>query len=244
VPEALAQTLEGCAHVQVMARAAVQGQPRILPRSLAWSYATGAHGATSHDSSAEPHALIVANVTPPSYLQLPALAPRRSEPALGGGSAVVLSGPDATPPRVLAAMRDATEIQFHTHALVDMGVSDASHLILSPGPAGAYALTAEAIRGIELRRRPVIVLAACQSARGARYQHAPWSLPQAFLVGGARAVFATGTDIPDADAQPFFDRVLERVRKGADPAAALRDERMPILAAAPGSWVGDVMVFE
>jgi hypothetical protein len=245
VPEALAQTLEGCAHVQVMARAGVQGQPRILPRNLAWSYATGAHGATSHDAPlGEPHPLVVANVTPPSYLQLPALAPRRSEPALGGSPAVVLSGPDATPPRVLAAMRDATEIQFHTHALVDMGVSDASHLILSPGPGGAYALTAEAIRGVELRRRPVIVLAACHSARGARYQHAPWSLPHAFLAGGARAVFATGTDIPDADAQPFFDRVLERVRKGADPAAALRDERVPILAAAPDSWVGDVMVFE
>lgn len=247
VPEALAQRLDGCAHVQVMARAAVQGQPRILPGKLAWSYATGAHGAMPpHDApSGEPHVLIVANVTPPPYLQLPALSPRLPGPSPAGSApAVVLSGPDATPARVLSAMRDATEIQFHTHALVDMGVSDASHLILSPGPGGAYALTAEAIRGIELRRRPVIVLAACHSARGARYQHAPWSLPHAFLAGGARAVFATGTDIPDADAQPFFDRVLERVRKGADPAAALRDERLPILAATPSSWVADVMVFE
>ena len=44
-------------------------------------------------------------------------------------------------------MSDATEIQFHTHALMDVGVSDASHLVLSPELPGApYALTAEAIR--------------------------------------------------------------------------------------------------
>lgn len=141
-------------------------------------------------------------------------------------------------------MGNASEIQFHTHALVDMGVSDASHLVLSPGPDGRYALTAEAIRGVELRGRPIIVLAACHSAQGARYQHAPWSLPHAFLTAGARAVVAAGTAIPDLEAGPFFDRVLARVRAGEDPAAALRDERIATLTANPSSWVADVIVFE
>jgi hypothetical protein len=226
-----------------MAQAGLQGQPRVLPAGLPWSYATGAHRGVSPQgqTSTEAQTLIVTNVTPPSYLRLPALSPRAPDPT---PSTRTLSGPEATPARVLAAMSGASEIQFHTHALVDMGVSNASHLVLSPGLDGSYALTAEAIRGIELRGRPIIVLAACHSAQGARYQHAPWSLPHAFLAAGARAVFATGTAIPDAGAGPFFTRVLERVRAGADPAVALRDERTPTLVSNPSSWVADVILFE
>jgi hypothetical protein len=246
VPAELARNLDGCQRVQVMAQASLQGHPRVLPPTLAWSYITGARSNASPQGKAPtPHTLIVSNVTPPAYLQLPALTARLPDPPTDRAPVIEnLSGPDATPKRVLTAMRDATEVQFHSHALVDVAVSDASHLVLSPGPGGVYALTAEAIRGIELRGRPIIVLAACRSAQGARYQHAPWSLPHAFLARGARAVVAAGTDIPDTDAGPFFRRVLERVRTGADPAVALRDERMAILKSTPDSWVADVMVFE
>jgi cellulose synthase operon protein C len=235
---ALAAQLAGCERVQVMAQAALQGEPRVLPSNLSWSYATGSRRASaSHDR--EPRAgstLVVTNVTPPAALELPALAQVPAPPA-----AMVLSGPGATPAKVLAAMTSATEIQFHTHALVNLGVSDASHLVLSPDQNEHYALTAEAIRGTKLRGHPIIVLAACESAQGARYQHAPWSLPHAFLAAGARAVFAAATKIPDREAGPFFARVLDRVRAGADPGAALRDERM---REAPASWVADVILFE
>jgi hypothetical protein len=224
-----------------MAAAALQGQPRVLPASVAWSYAADSRHRTSpRTPPTEPRTLIVANVNPPAYLQLAALQ-GAAEP---DPSATRLSGPDATPSRVLAEMARATEIQFHTHALMDVGISDASHLVLSPEAAGRYALTAEAIRSAELRGHPIVVLAACHSAQGARYQHEPWSLPDAFLAAGARAVFAAATDVPDLEAGPFFARVLARVRTGADPARALRDERMGELAAQPSSWVGDVLLFE
>jgi hypothetical protein len=88
------------------------------------------------------------------------------------------------------------------------------------------------------------VLAACHSAQGARYQHASWSLPDAFLAVGAHAVFAAAADVPDLEAGPFFTRVLARVREGADPAVALRDERMVVLTSNPSSWVSDVILFE
>jgi hypothetical protein len=247
VSDEAARQLDGCSHVQVMAQAGLQGQPRVLPARLPWSYATGAHRGGSpapRPSSAPntlPNTLIVANVIPPAFLRLPTLAPHAPDPA---GSTLTLSGVEANPQRVLAAMAGAGEIQFHTHALVDLGISNASHLVLSPGLDGSYALTAEAIRGIELPARPMIVLAACYSAQGARYQHAPWSLPHAFLAAGARAVLAAGTSIPDAAAGPFFARVLERVRAGADPAVALRDEQLATLASNPSSWVADVMLFE
>jgi hypothetical protein len=226
-----------------MAQAALQGQPRVLPATLPWSYATGAHGEDSPQSPAptEVQTLIVTNVKPPAYLHLPELMPRTPDPT---ASTRTLSGLEATPARVLAAMGGASEIQFHTHALMDAAVSDASHLVLSPGPDGSYALTAEAIQDTKLRGHPIIVLAACHSAQGARYQHAPWSLPHAFLTAGGRAVFAAGTAIPDADAGRFFADVLGRVRAGADPAVALRDQRIAALAADPSSWAADVMLFE
>jgi hypothetical protein len=241
VPTQLAERLAGCARVRVMAPAALQGQPRVLPAHLAWSYVTSARGRITPpaNASTEPHTLVVTNVAPPAYLQLSPLA--MQPPA--GGAVTTLSGPGATPARVIAAMVDASEIQFHTHALMDVGVSDASHLVLSPEPDGRYALTAEAIRGIKLRGHPIIVLAACHSAQGARYQHEPWSLPDAFLAVGARAVFAAATEIPDVESERFFARVLADVRTGVDPAVALRDQRL-----APGAqasrWVGDVIVFE
>ena len=126
---------------------------------------------------------------------------------------------------------------------MDVGVSDASHLVLSPASDGRYALTAEAIRGIKLRGHPIIVLAACHSAQGARYQHAPWSLPDAFLAVGARAVFAAATQIPDVESGRLFASVLARVRAGADPAQALRDERLAMKSQG-SSWVDDVILFE
>jgi len=244
VPPELVVGLEACAHVQVLAQGALQGQPRVLPPRVAWSYATGARRAplqATPDTEPQTLRLIVANVTPPADLDLPALAPYVPEP---GPSTLILDGPLATPARVLAAMRDVREVQFHTHALVNMGISDASSLILSPGTDGQYALTAEAIRGAELRGQPLIILAACNSAQGARYQHAAWSLPHAFLSVGARAVFAAGTAIPDREAGPFFARVLARIHVGGDAAAALRDERMTALATNRSTWVADVMLFE
>ena len=242
ITEDLAGHLAGCAHVQVMARASLQGQPHVLPATLAWSYATGAHRRAPRPAAAPAERrLIVMNVVPPAELALPTLL---AEPLDTSPAVRSLSGLQATPTRVLSELPEATEVQFHTHALVDVGVSDASHLVLSPEPDGHYALTAEAIRASALRGHPVVVLAACHSAQGARYQHAAWSLPDAFLAAGARAVFAAGTDVPDREAGPFFEHVLTRVRGGADPATALRDERVHALAANPTSWIGDVMLFE
>jgi tetratricopeptide (TPR) repeat protein len=238
----LADSLRDCSRVGVVARSMLQGQPGILPSTLAWSYITGARkrGPAQSAASDAPRTLIVADVTPPASLQLPALSHQKLAVSR---SATILSGPAATPDRVLDAMREAIEIQIHTHALVDASVSDASYLVLSPGRNGDYALTAERIRGAELHRSPIVVLAACDSAQGARYQHASWNLPYAFLSIGARAVFATGSLIPDSEAGPFFTRVLDRIRAGAEPAVALRDERVSA-GSKLSSWTADVMLFE
>jgi CHAT domain-containing protein len=227
-----------------MAQAALQGQSRILPAALPWSYITGAGKHVSPPASKMPskaRTLVVTNVTPPMQLQLPPLS--RQSPDRMASMTTVLAGPNATPARVIDEMRDADIIRFHTHALMDAGISDASYLVLSDDD-GRFQLTAEAIRRLRLERHPIVVLAACNAAQGARYQHAPWSLPDAFLAVGARAVFAAAAPIPDLEAEPFFTRVLDRIAAGADPAVALRDERLEALAGNPSSWAADVMLFE
>jgi hypothetical protein len=239
----LSRGLRGCGHVWVMANPMLHGQPRAVPADLPWSYLTGSRSQPASRSAAppEPRALIVANVIPPDALQLPPLSPWIPDST---SRTTVLSGPAATPEAVLAEMARATEIQFHTHALVAGGVSDASHLVLSAGSNGSYALTAEAIRGTELQGRPIVVLAACDSAQGAHYQYAAWSLPDAFLSAGARAVLASAARLPDQEAAQFFARVMDQIRLGTDPAVALRDARMAALAAKPSSWAADVILFE
>jgi hypothetical protein len=253
VSDELVHSLEGCVHVGVMAQAALQGQPRILPDTLPWSYTTYRSEDVSEPAKIptapraltpleqSPRVLIVTNVTPPANLQLSALS---HQPVDRAAAIITLQGPEATPARVLDEMRDATIIRFHTHALVDTGISDASYLVLSEG-SGAdkkYQLTVEDIRSIKLQAHPIVVLAACNSAQGARYQHAPWSLPDAFLAAGARAVFAAGAQIPDLEAEPFFTPVLKRIQDGAAPAAALRDARIKMADSQP--WVTEVILFE
>src|SRR5262249_39789549 len=76
VPQQLAQHLAGCAQGGIMTSAALKGQPRALPADLPWSYITGRrHRAASTSTPASaPHSLIVTDVAPPPYLELPTLS--------------------------------------------------------------------------------------------------------------------------------------------------------------------------
>jgi hypothetical protein len=217
----------------------VQGKPRVLPDTLAWSYVGDARGRTAPAGKAasQPRAVIITGVKPPSSLQLEPLSPWSASET---GTATLVSGDGATPTRVLSEIRTATEIHFHTHAIVDSALSDASHLVLSPDTSGNYALTAEALRRVTLANHPIVVLAACHSAQGAGLEHRSWSLPDAFIGAGARAVFASVSKIPDRETVPFFARVLDQIRGGAEPASVLRDERI----AHPSSWIANIILFE
>ncbi|NMO16512.1 CHAT domain-containing protein [Pyxidicoccus fallax] len=242
VPPQVVSALKPCEHVRVFARYPVHGQAGLLPADLAWSYQTGAKPVAPAAASA-PRPLVVYDVEAPASLNLPRL---RSWELSGGPSArrVELTGAAATPSRLLAELAEATEVEIHAHGLVNLGVSDASLLVMAPEADGRYALTAGEVRRQKFKGAPVVLLGACQAARTAPYLHAPWSLPVAFAEAGARAVIASPIDIPDAEAGPFFARVMERIRAGTPAAVALRDERLRVLSARPESWVKTVVVFE
>lgn len=244
VPAAQRQALAGCERVQVIAHHPIHGQAGLLPPEMAWSYrgpAPLAPAAPPPGAQAQ-RQLVVHAVEPPASLGLPRLADWHVQRAPGAGAE--LAGAAATPSRVLAELRDATEIAIHAHGLVNLGLSDASLVALSPGADGQYALTAAEVRRQALKGAPVVLLAACRAAHVAPYMHKPWSLPLAFLEAGARAVIASPADIPDREAGPFFDAVLARVRSGAPAAVALRDERVRSLARDVQSWTRTVVVFD
>lgn len=238
VPGAMVDALRACPEVAVFARPPVAGRTDLLPPELAWSYHVG------HTRARGPAVaggrLIIADAQPPAALGLPRLAPWQA--ADEGPRATLLAGPEANPSRVLAAMPGAAEIEFHVHGLVDLGVSDASFLALTPGADGRHALTAGEIRGQTLPAQPLVILGACHAGQVAPYLHEAWSLPVAFIEAGARAVIASPAPVQDRQAGPFFAAVRGRVRDGASPAAAVRDERVRLGAGA--TWAASVLVFE
>ncbi|WP_338089123.1 CHAT domain-containing protein [Nannocystis pusilla] len=182
--------------------------------------------------------LVVADASTPPALGLPRLSPWTGA---SDATTRLLSGPEATPTRVLQALPAAGEIEFHVHGLVDLAVSDASFLALTPEADGRHTLTAGQIRGVALPARPVVILGACHAGQVAPYLHEAWSLPSAFLEAGARVVIASPAPVEDREAGPFFDAVRARIRRGASPAVAVRDER---LLRGGADWAAHVLVFE
>ncbi|GMU10343.1 CHAT domain-containing protein [Corallococcus caeni] len=241
VPEPLLQVLAGCDAVRVLAEPILQGRPGLLSVDRAWSYlAPGGHRVEAPAVAPAPKRLVVSDVEPPAALGLPRLMPWKG--ATGPGD-VHLRGRAATPEAVLAEMKDATEVELHTHGLSG-AVSDAAFLALSPDAAGRYALTAEDLEGQTLQGAPVVMLAACDANVGAWRYHAVWSLPAALIQAGARAVVAPSTEVPDVEAGAFFQALLDSLRRGTPPAQALRDTRARWLQQGSARWVQDLVAFE
>ncbi len=240
VPAALRAALRGCRSVAVFARPPVHGHAGLLPVELPWAFVAGASGRLAAGATAAaPRELVVGDAVPPPALGLPALAPRPASPG-----AIALRGADATPARVLAELATATYAELHVHGKVDLGIADASFLALSPGADGGWALTAAAVRRARFAAAPVIVLAACRAAEVAPFLHKRWSLPDAFVEAGARAVVAPTVDIPDDQATRFFDELRGRISAGEAPAVALAALRAAYVARDPASWAASVVLFE
>jgi cellulose synthase operon protein C len=240
VPAAILRALSGCPRVDVIALPPLYGQPHLLPPELAWSY-RGPATAQLPGGTRRPVALTIEDTRPPAALGLARLQSASHEPRATSVDDVIVSGGEATPRRVLQELALADFVEIHAHGFVDLGISDASLIALSPQSDGSFALTARAIAAVKLERAPFIALAACHAAYTAPYLHEPWSLPYAFLLAGARGVLAPTTAIPDKDAGSFFRAVGDQILRGADPAAVLRDQRQQRRSP---DWVNDVVLFD
>ena len=124
------------------------------------------------------------------------------------------------------------------------GVSEVTHLALSPDTSGRYALSALDVRDHQLHRSPVVMLGACRAAALAPAFRGAWSLPIAFLEAGAASVFASPDDLPSAAVGPFFEDVRKGLRQGRSPAQSLRDARLSWMQQTGGAWVRSVVAYE
>jgi hypothetical protein len=234
VPPALRARLARCRRVHVVTPGAYFGAPGLLGDDVAWVYRHGAPRTAA--PSGPPHELVVSEATPPGDLRLAVL-----QPFAGGAEAdTVLSGADATPVNVLAAMAPATLVVIVAHGLTDASEPSAASLVLSPDAQADYLLTASKVRTARLTRSPTVVLAGCDAGR-VQVSARPWSLATSFLQAGARVVIAPTAPIPDASANEVFRSLVERIRQGADPADALVAERRGRPVAA---WLSSIVVFE
>ncbi len=243
LPADLVAKLRRCPKVTVIASAPVHGSPGLLPPDLAWGYRIAA----PHRSGGAPslaRSLVVSNVEAPAELSLPPLAGLRLAEGAMDARTTWLRGDQATAAHLLHELPSATEVQIHTHGLTDVGESDAPLLVLTPDASGKWAISANDVAGLHLDGHPVVVLAACHSAAPTSSLHEHWSLPAAFIRAGARSVIASSEAIPDEPASRFFESVLKRIRAGAQPAEALRDERVAFRGSPGGEWVDTILLFE
>jgi CHAT domain-containing protein len=158
-------------------------------------------------------------------------------------------GRDATPPAFLEAARRADVVHYAGHALVSEAPGRSSLLFAPPGGgARTGALPLSELAGARWSPR-LVVLSACRTGGGweGRSRNLP-SLVRPLIESGVAAVVAARWDIEDASSRALMVRFHEALRRGADPAEALRTAQLALLRAAggasraPDSWGGFVAI--
>lgn len=153
----------------------------------------------------------------------------------------LLLGRSATKESLLELAPGFDVLHLSTHGLWNRYDPFASALILAESARGGgdSALRADEIAQLRLVRRPVVVLAACHSARGATLlAEGAFGVARAFLVAGASAVLATSTQISDASSRALFRVFYDRLSQGRSPRDALRDAQLSLARSEPAHPLG------
>jgi CHAT domain-containing protein len=137
--------------------------------------------------------------------------------------ATTLAGSNATPRRFERSASEADVIHFSGHALAsDVSAAD-TFLLLEADDGEAAPYDVRRIAKLRLARSPIVVLAACSTARGrATSIEGTVSVAYAFVAAGSRDVIATLWPIDDSASASFFARVHQRLADGESPEQALR----------------------
>ena len=135
----------------------------------------------------------------------------------------LLEGRRATPEQVIRDAPRAPRIHFTGHAIAAETTPDQTAIVLSDGAEGERKLDVRQIASMRLELSPVVVLAACSTARGrVSPLEGTRSVAFSFLRAGARSVVATLWPIDDREAAVFFTRVHEHLARGETAADAVR----------------------
>lgn len=174
--------------------------------------------------------LAVAEPAPAGFERLPSAKREAFMIAREYKRARVLIGSEITPAEFLQAAGDAALVHFAGHAIADVSQPATSSLIFESSEGPPMRLTVEQIGRSTLPSHPLVVVAACSTARGkSRRTEGVDSLASAFLQAGARGVMATLWDVDDDASSRLFRSVHSELRAGARPSDALRNAQRSLL---------------
>jgi CHAT domain-containing protein/tetratricopeptide (TPR) repeat protein len=206
------------------------------PTGGLFSFTAGALDAAARSGPA----LLVADPTPaprisgePVLARLPGAAAEAQTIArlLPSGRATILAARDATEPRVVVAMRDASFVHFATHAVVRDANPAASFLALarSDSSPASGELTPDKIYALALRAN-LVVLGACRSGGGQPSGDGIAALARAFFYAGTPSVMVSVWNVADEPANRLLPAFYRAWIGGADKASALRTAQLHLIA--------------
>lgn len=134
-----------------------------------------------------------------------------------------LEGSRATAAAFTRGAARAGMIHFTGHGLVSELRAEETSLVLAGDNGSEDRFDVRRIAAMKLERSPVVVLAACSTARGrVTPLEGTMSVARAFLAAGAGSVVATLWPVEDRAAAAFFARLHQHLARGESPADALR----------------------
>jgi CHAT domain-containing protein len=141
--------------------------------------------------------------------------------------ALRLSGRTATRDAFMREARTADVIHFAGHGVTGL---ESAALILTSTASDSGVFEAASISRLALRHTDIVVLAACDTARGpVRAAEGVLSVTHAFLQAGAPAVIATLWPLNDRAAADFFPRLHRHLARGVPAAQALRAAQLELI---------------
>lgn len=191
----------------------------------------GSAGALLSDAQRAPHSLLTVSLPTgeaAGSVALPEAAAEAADLRPLYGEASEIAAEHATFPAFVAAAARADVVHVSGHTERQPGDAGAA-LVFAGRP-----VTWSTIAAAPLPRKPVVILAACESLRSPDAHGL--SLGAAFAAAGARDVIGTLIPIADADARELFAEVHRQLAAGLPPAEALRNAQLREIAAGREAW--------
>ena len=192
-------------------------------------------------------ALIVGNPTMPivagqKLTQLPA-AEQEAQAIAALLKTKALIGAAATKPAVLARAPGARLIHLATHGMINDGSSEFSAIALAPASDDDGLLRAREIAGLRLQAE-LVVLSACDTARGKISGDGVAGLSRALIGAGASSVVVSLWSVPDAPTERLMRAFYQNLQTPADKSQALRQAMLHTMKEYPDpvDWAAFVLI--
>jgi len=234
VPDATVSSIPFAALANEQSKFLVERHPILISPSAALFLETTAPRHDHHN-----RLLMVVNADVPGWQPLREATKEAAAISSMYRDFTLIEGPRATAEALAREANDADTIHFSGHALASEVTADETFLLLSGAQGTEEHYDVRRIAAMHLSHAPVVVLAACSTARG---PVAPFegtlSAARSFLAAGASNVIATLWPIDDEGASTFYALLHSRLARGDEPAKALQWAQIESIrqSAAPSMW--------